>query len=99
MVLDTRDIEDSAGAFRFPVSTHKKNCCAFEKIISEIGPIWSFLRFETTVVDMIHKLVFKVTRGIIAAQTYLNCPKRPLQCQGARIHIWSWSPLVEVSDF
>ena len=31
MVLDTRDSEDSSTMFRFPVPTHKKNCCTFEK--------------------------------------------------------------------
>ena len=52
MVLDTRDIEDSATIFGFPVSTNKKKYCTFEKITSEIGPIWKFFRFETTVRSM-----------------------------------------------
>ena len=32
VVLDTRDIEDSANYFGFPVSTHTKKYCTFEKI-------------------------------------------------------------------
>ena len=32
MILDTRDIEDSVGIFRFPVSTHKKSAALLKKL-------------------------------------------------------------------
>ena len=48
MVLDTRDIEDSATIFGFSVSTHKRSG-ALLLFLSKIGQIWRFFRFETTV--------------------------------------------------
>ena len=32
MILDTRDIEDSVGIFRFPISTHKKSAALLKKL-------------------------------------------------------------------
>ena len=53
MVLETRDNEDSATIFSFSVSNHIKTGCTFFKL-SKIGPIWRFIRFETSVNDLVY---------------------------------------------
>ena len=42
VVLETRDYEDLATIFGFPVSNHKKGSKLLNKKNSEIGPIWRF---------------------------------------------------------
>ena len=69
MVLNTRDIEDSAGIFRFPVSTHKKSAALLKKLrpkLDQFGgslglkPLWLSSFTVSSVASVVSSVVASV---------------------------------------